>query len=77
MSINIQLRLFASLQKWSPDPSVSIELSASSTARNAYLGIGVPDAEVAIIMINGKRGLPDDILSDGDKVQLFPFIGGG
>lgn len=38
---------------------------------------GIPESEIAIIFINGKRGQLASTLTTGDTVSLFPLIGGG
>jgi sulfur carrier protein ThiS len=38
---------------------------------------GIPEREIAIVMVNGKRGQLDSALQHGDSVSLFPLIGGG
>jgi sulfur-carrier protein len=77
MGMNIQVRLYASLRKWSAEPLVALELPAGSTVREAIIAAGVPEHEAAIIMRNGRRGTLEEILADGDDIQLFPAIGGG
>ncbi len=52
-------------------------LHAAQLVRDALRENGIPEEEVAIIMINGKRGRPETGMSDGDTVSLFPLIGGG
>ncbi len=38
---------------------------------------GIPESEIAIVFINGKRGQLASTLATGDTVSLFPLIGGG
>jgi sulfur carrier protein ThiS len=71
------MRLYASLQKWKLNPGASIELDRAKTVRELLLDSNIPEQEVAIIMINGKRRQLETILSEGDEVSLFPLIGGG
>ena len=77
MSISIRVRLYASLRKWREDPDFDLELAEGVSLREALVPIGVPENEVAIVMINGKRGHLEGIMSDGYDIQLFPAIGGG
>jgi molybdopterin synthase sulfur carrier subunit len=73
----IEIHLYASLQKWKPDPAARCEIGDAKTVRELLLDIDIPEKEVAIIMINGKRRQLETTLSDGDEVSLFPLIGGG
>jgi molybdopterin synthase sulfur carrier subunit len=73
----IEMRLFASLQKWKPIPVIKYDLAGTRTVKELLLENGIPENDVAIIMINGKRGQLETTLRDGDAVSLFPLIGGG
>jgi len=77
MSIKVGARLYASLRKWNPNPRVDLSLREASTTQDALATLGIPESEIAIIMVNGKRGKLEDFLSEGDDIQLFPAIGGG
>lgn len=40
--------------------------------------LGVPSAEVAVVAVNGAAvALEEARVSDGDRVELFPPVGGG
>jgi molybdopterin synthase sulfur carrier subunit len=73
----VEIRLYASLQKWKPSPAAGYELGGAKTVGELLALHAIPEDEVAIIMINGKRGRLDTPLADGDSVSLFPLIGGG
>lgn len=73
----IEMRLYASLQKWNPSPVTEYETAGITTVRDLLKGSGIPEGEVAIVMVNGKRGQLDSALQHGDSVSLFPLIGGG
>jgi len=38
---------------------------------------GIPEADVKLIFINGKRELLSYVLKDNDRVGIFPPVGGG
>ncbi len=73
----IEMRLYASLQKWKPSPVTEYELAGINSVRDLLKESGIPEGEVAIIMVNGKRGQLDSAIQHGDSVSLFPLIGGG
>jgi molybdopterin synthase sulfur carrier subunit len=73
----IEIRLYASLQNRKSNPVASRELTGAKTVRELLLDIDIPEQEVAVIMINGKRRQLETTLSDGDEVSLFPLMGGG
>lgn len=40
--------------------------------------LGVPLGEIAIVAVNGEAvSLEDAVVTDGDRVELYPAIGGG
>lgn len=77
MASSVEMRLYASLQKWRPVPAGSYELAGISTVSDLVKANGIPESEIAIIFINGKRGQLASALTHGDTVSLFPLIGGG
>jgi molybdopterin converting factor small subunit len=38
---------------------------------------GLPDEEVFLAIVNGKRATPDRILAPGDMVTFVPPVAGG
>jgi molybdopterin converting factor small subunit len=39
--------------------------------------LGVPEDDVRLIFINGIKGNLTSILTDGDRLGIFPPVGGG
>ena len=74
--MKIEVRLFASLRKYSNDKS-RIELEEGANVSDFIERIGVPPSEVAIILVNGRHAHQDQRLHDGEAVSLFPAIAGG
>ena len=77
----IEVRLFASLRKYNAKPgdkeAMIIELD-DKTSLGSLLGrLKIPPEEVTVIMVNGKREKESYSLRDGDRVGIFPLIGGG
>jgi len=73
----VEIRLHASLRRWASSAAARCELNGTKTVRELLLDVGIPELDAAIIIVNGRRGLPETVLSDGDTVSLFPLIGGG
>ena len=53
------------------------ELPDGTDVRTVVLSLGLTEAEIGIIMLNGRHGELDDRLSDNDTLSLFPLVGGG
>ena len=75
----INVRLFATLPMHSTTGRKEFELEprAGLTVGDVVDAEGLRRAEIHIIMINGKHGSLHTELVDGDRVGLFPPVGGG
>ncbi len=75
--INIELNLFASLSQYLPEDKQSYMLNESTNIEKVIQELGIPDDMVKLIFINGKRVERTYILKHGDRLGIFPPIGGG
>ncbi len=77
----IDVMLSSALRRYVPDydPLSGLQLEATPdlTVKELINSLGIPTQDVKIIMINGKADRLDRPLSDGDRVGLFPAVGGG
>jgi molybdopterin synthase sulfur carrier subunit len=77
----IEVRLFATLRRHAPSGSeagvFSVRIPAGSTITDLLKTINVDPAEVHLFMVNGVSVNRERILSEGDRVGLFPPVGGG
>ena len=77
MTETIDLRLFATLQKFSPDTSAAFAISPGVTIREVLVQIGVPVEKAKLIFVNGLKKDLDVVLNGGERVGIFPPVGGG
>lgn len=57
---------------------VAVPLAQPTRLLTLIENLGLPSAEVAIAVVNGSAvSLEEALVSDGDRVQLYPPIGGG
>jgi sulfur carrier protein ThiS len=75
--MNIQVKCFATLSDYTPDDPDAFEVPEGATAADVMASLGVPEHEVKIIFINGRKVEPGAELADGDRLGLFPAVGGG
>jgi sulfur carrier protein ThiS len=54
-----------------------MNLPEKITVRNIIERLGISEQEAAIIFINGCGAKFDHPLSDGDRLSIFPAVGGG
>ena len=74
--MRIEIKLYASLRQGRfareerdvPDAATGIQVAAE---------LGIPAAQVGILLVNGRHAGRQDPLHEGDVLSLFPLIGGG
>jgi molybdopterin converting factor small subunit len=77
MHIYVQLRLFASLRHLTPPNADQFPLSPDQTIHDLLVTLDVPMDEVQLVFVNGVKQDVTCPLKDGDRVGIFPPIGGG
>jgi len=77
MKALIKLKLFATLSKFDPDISDPYPIPLGATAGELTDQLKMPRDKVKLIFINGVRGSLSTALQHGDRVGLFPPVGGG
>ncbi len=79
--MKIELHLFASLSAYLPadakDRTCIIEAPSGIFVKDVVDKMKIPRAHVKLIFLNGIRAKDTDPLKDGDRLALFPPIGGG
>ena len=78
--IRIDLKLFVNLARFHPgDTSGSgpHEVAEDTRVDQLIRDLGMEQDLVKLIFVNGRKALPDQVLADGDRVGLFPPVGGG
>jgi sulfur carrier protein ThiS len=73
----IILKCYATLAKRQPADAGNLAVAPGETVRSLMQRLGIPEDQVAIIMLNGKSADPAAPLADGDRLGLFPAVGGG
>ena len=77
----VEVKLYASLRKYHPSPgsseALSIEFDDKAKLGNLLDKLKLPREEVNVLMVNGKWEKESYLLQDGDRIGLFPLIGGG
>jgi molybdopterin converting factor small subunit len=75
----IDVRLFATLPMHSTTGRSTFQLGPCSglTVRDVVEAEGLSPDEIHIILINGVHGTLDSELNDGDRLGVFPPVGGG
>jgi sulfur-carrier protein len=77
MTITIDLRLFATLQRFSPQSPETFTIESGTRVRTLVQQLGIPEIKAKLIFINGVKCNLDSLLKNGDRVGIFPPVGGG
>ena len=75
--MGIEIKCFATLAKFLPENGDDYPIEPGETIRSLIAKLGMPEKEVTLMFINSLRSAPDSELKDGDRVGLFPPVGGG
>ena len=77
----LQIFVNATLRQYVPgyDPyrGLSLEIEPGASVAQVLARLGLPAKEVTLIMVDGRRQEADYILQGGERLGLFPPIGGG
>ena len=77
----VHVKISATLRRhvagYSPLKGATLDHRPGLTVSRALESLGIPAKEVKIIMVNGIHASLDHELSDGDRLGLFPPVGGG
>ena len=75
--IKIELRLFAHLSKYTPKNFENYHIEDNITIEQLLINLGIDLKKAKIIFINGRKKTLKDTLKQGDRVGIFPPVGGG
>ncbi len=79
--IKIQIKLFATLGRFLPDrlqgTPYDLEMPDGSNLNDVLNRMQIPLDETKVVFVNNRVQELDYILIDGDRVGIFPPVGGG
>ncbi len=74
--MRVTVRLYANLRE-GHKPEEEVETPPGATVAALMGMLGVPESAVTLVFVNGVHASPDSVLRQGDRVALFPPVGGG
>lgn len=75
--MHITVKCFATLNPFQPADEEHFPLQPGETAGDVIRRLGIDPGMVAVLFVNGTHAAQDKVLSEGDRVSLFPAVGGG
>ena len=79
--MDVTVKLSSTLREYvpayAPEQGLRCAVPAGSRVVDLAVRLGLPLAELTIVMINGRQHALEDVLHGGDSVAFFPAIGEG
>jgi len=77
MTVQIAVKLFASLQGFTPADPDRFPVAVGWTVADLLEKLAVPPQDVKLVFVNGVKQDLNTPLKGGDRVGIFPAVGGG
>ena len=77
MKSQIQLKLFATLQEFTPSSADNFIIDQGTRICDLLDQINIPQEKAKLIFINGVKAGMTSVLEGGERVGIFPPVGGG
>ena len=77
MTIHVSIKLYATLGALSPKRADRYPVSEGISVADLLRQLQVPLQEAKLIFINGRRAELDAKLHGGERIGVFPPVGGG
>lgn len=79
--MEVTLNLFATLSQYMPHKAkgrpCTVEVDDGTTVSDLLKVLKIPVQKAKLVFLNGVHSKGDEILKEGDRVGVFPPIGGG
>ena len=75
--IKINLNLFVTLSAYLPDHFDAYPVDENTRLDTLIDLLGIPRDQVKLTFVNGKHADLSYVLQNGDRVGIFPPVGGG
>jgi molybdopterin converting factor small subunit len=77
MATHIQIKLFATLQSFTPELSEMYPINPGITISSLLEQLKIPPEKAKLIFIDGIKANLTSTLNGGERVGIFPPVGGG
>ena len=79
--MKVEINLYATLARYLPDEvrqgDHMMELRAGATIGQLLQQLQIPSEEAKLVFVDGVRTDADAVLREGNRVGIFPPVGGG
>jgi molybdopterin converting factor small subunit len=74
--MEIFVKSYATLRGYQPEDGV-LDVEESDSVNTVLHKLNLPPEEAKVVFVNGRHASLDQVLKEGDKIALFPAVGGG
>lgn len=74
--MRISVKCYATLRGYQPEAGV-LEVGEGASVHTVLQRLGLPRDQAKVVFVNGRHATLDQIVKEGDKIALFPSVGGG
>ena len=74
---HITLKLYANLQMFTPSEGEEVPIAPGTTIRALLKKLNVPEEKAKLVFIDGAQADLFSTLQGGERVGIFPPVGGG
>ncbi|MFW2367583.1 MAG: MoaD/ThiS family protein [Desulforhopalus sp.] len=77
--MKVHVRLFSTLARYSPSPGGEfvVDMEGSASVGELLEFLKLPSAVQRVVLVNGRHAKSFKVLSEGDRVTMFPPMTGG
>jgi molybdopterin synthase sulfur carrier subunit len=77
VSCTIHLKFFATLGKFAPPDAACYAVTPGTTVRAVLENLGVPLSQAKLVFVDNVVTSVDTPLKGGERIGVFPPVGGG
>jgi len=77
MESHIQIKLFATLQRFMPASAENYAIKTGTTIGTLLQQLDIPEDKAKLIFIDGLKAELTTVLTGGERIGIFPPVGGG
>jgi sulfur carrier protein ThiS len=80
--MNIEVKLLTQFKQYLPNPGLpgnsrTLSIKENVSIQDVLTELGMPIDTPKVVMLNDRHGTLQDVLKEGDRVTVFPPVGGG
>ena len=74
---HIHIKLFATLQRFRPSTADHYAIEPGISVRKLLEQLDIPEKKAKLIFIDGVKATLSSTLTGGERIGIFPPVGGG